>query len=106
MPSIKYTINVVMDDEAEHRVTADQRDIAAWEGQPFGTSSIELKSKWLLWQRYAAWHAMRRQGLIPKSWSWEVFNEGKCVQAILDESGAGEDVDPGQPDQSTDNSSS
>ena len=102
MIATQFYLDVLMDDDTTHRVTADQRDLAAWEAQPFGTPSDQLRSKFVLFQRFVAWNAMRRQSLIPKTWAWDVFNELKCVQAIYDQD---TDADPGLPDRPADSSS-
>lgn len=97
MPSIRYDFKVEFEDGAELPVTADQRDVAAWEIQPFGTSGTELKSRAYTAFRFMAYNALRRQGLVDKAMGWKTFSD-QCVEvtfAKVDEDEAA--PDPGLP---------
>jgi hypothetical protein len=84
-----------MEDGTEFDVTADQRDIAHWEIQPFGCPFVNFISRATAFFRYVAWNAARRQGLTKLD--WEKF-DAQCV--YVRDSDTEEDAeaeDPGTP---------
>jgi hypothetical protein len=92
MAGIKYTMDVEMEDGTTYTVDADQRDVASWEMQPFGTSGNDMGQRIHLGMRFMAWNYLKRTKAIKLS--WEKFNE-ECVE--VHDAGAGEEsVDPGQ----------
>lgn len=97
MPSIKYPLTVEMEDGTDYKVTADQRDVAAWELQPSGTSGLDLHSRAYSAFRFLAWHALNRQEALPKGSTWAKFNR-ECVEVGFDKTDTEGPVDPTQPD--------
>jgi hypothetical protein len=104
MPKLIFEVGVEMDGAAEpYSVVADQRDIARWEIQPFGCPVDQVESRMLLFLRYLAWSASRRQQLTDLD--WPTFDD-QCAEAMPlgdDEDGAGTPADaedPGRPGQS------
>lgn len=96
MPSIKYRLKAEFEDGTELVVTADQRDVAAWEMQEFGTSGTELGTRAYSAFRWLAWHALRRQELIENKLTWSKFSR-ECVEVGFQPDEASS-VDPTQPD--------
>lgn len=105
MPGMAFPMRVELEDEEPQVVTVDQRDIAAWERQPFGCSFSVARERALVnFLRFLAWNAMRRQGLIDKSMGWASFDD-KCIEAsdnVQPEDEAGDLPDPTKPDPSGD----
>lgn len=108
MASILVEIRAEMEDGTTYDVVADQRDIARWEVQDFGTPFAEIHARIHLGLRWLAWSALTRRSMLPevdgKPMSWMQF-DAVCVeardQADDDEEPApGEgfaDADPGMP---------
>lgn len=80
MATVEYTLWVLMEDGTTFdEVKADQRDVASWEMQPFGTSGLEAMSRVHLFMRYVAWHALKRRK--ETKLTWEQFNDA-CVESV------------------------
>jgi hypothetical protein len=95
MASVRYPMEVEMEDGAKHTVEADQRDVAEWEMQPFGTSGNEMGQRIHLAMRFMAWHCLRRTNRTKLT--WEKFNL-ECIEVHdAAPAGGGGDVDPGMP---------
>jgi hypothetical protein len=98
MPSLTFDLNVEMEDGSTYQVVADQRDMAKWEVQPFGSSFQNALNgeRQLLFTRWVAWSASVRRGLTELS--WDDF-DNKCVEVTPVSDGDGEvnDADPGNP---------
>jgi hypothetical protein len=77
-------------------VVTDQRDVAAWEIQPFGCPVGIARSRMFTFLRFICWHALKRQGAL--EWSWEKFDK-RCalVQSVEVERAEGAEgpADPG-----------
>lgn len=85
---------VTMEDGTSYEVTADQRDNAAWEVQPFGCSVSDSFAKIFTYSRFCAWNAARRQKL--HTLTWAQFSE-QCVEVRGAEAEAEpEGEDPGK----------
>jgi hypothetical protein len=85
MPGMSYPHHVLMEDGTEHTVTVDQRDIAAWERQPFGCSfAIARETALVNFMRFTSWSALRRQGMIEKTMGWATFDDA-CVECVDEE---------------------
>lgn len=105
MPAVLYHLKAEFEDGLELTVVADQRDVAAWEQQPFGTSGLELSARAYSAFRFMAFNAMRRQGLVDASMTWKGFS-ATCVQVMIDDDAeAAGAVDPGRPVRPEDSSS-
>lgn len=95
--STNFTYKIAMDDGAAFEVVADQRDIAAFEREPFGCSFFAMASRPYTFYRWTAWHAAKRAGSTKLD--WEGF-DARCMEvdditpqpAKDDDSG-----DPGHP---------
>ena len=87
------TYKVTMEDGSGWETVSDQRDIARWEREPFGTSWSDAVSKLFTYSRYRAWRGSRRAKQY--AGTWEEWEEA-CVhvEAAEEEEDAS---DPGQP---------
>lgn len=92
MASVKYSMVVEMEDGTTSTVEADQRDVAAWEMQPFGTSGNDMGQRIHLAMRFMAWHCLKRTKQTKHA--WDAFNE-QCVE-VHDAGGGNDAADPGQ----------
>lgn len=77
----KFKLHVVLDDDNEYDVVADQRDVAKWEAQEFGTSGAFIGDKLVTALRFFAWNALIRQGTLDKKMTWTKF-EDSCVEVV------------------------
>lgn len=99
MATMLIELRVEMDNGDTHDVVADQRDVARWEVQEFGTPFNEIKARANLAYRWLAWSAMSRRGLTALSWSdfdatcLEVSDLPEPDEAV----DPGDRLDPGQP---------
>lgn len=66
---LQFKYRALMADGKTIEVTADQRDVAAFECEPFGCSYNEYESRVFTATRYLAWHAAKRDGLTKLSWT-------------------------------------
>ena len=89
------------------RVTAGQREMAAWEREPFGCSSIEAGERSpLLFFRYIAYAALRRQRRLEvvngRSPTFEAWDAQIDMVVPADDGDEDAEAEPGptQPDQS------
>jgi len=104
MPGMSFPVHVAMDDGTEHDVVIEQRDIAAWEREPFGCSfSLVMQKSEVNFYRYAAWHALRRIGEIDKRTGWASFDD--ACKEVVDRVEPIEIADPTEPDTSGETSS-
>jgi len=77
MAGLTYDIDLEPENGEPFSVRVDQRDIAAWELEPFGAPVVEHRAKIYTFTRYLAWHALRRTGKTKKSfgnWSDEIVH--------------------------------
>lgn len=82
---MRLNLTVKYDDGRTADVTPGQREMADWEGQPFGCSSLDaFHLKPVSYFRYIAWAFLKRTGGLRESfakWSEAVdsveFTEGK-----------------------------
>lgn len=62
-----HDLTVTYDGGTTDGVTAGQREMAEFETQPFGCSSLEaLQSRPVVYLRFIAWAALKRQDRLPK----------------------------------------
>lgn len=101
MAAIAIELRAEMEDGTVHNVVADQRDVARWEIQDFGTPFSLIDSRIHMAMRWLAWCALRRRG--ETKLPWEKF-DAQCVEAeslaVDDEEADGpgapaDGVDPG-----------
>jgi len=103
MPGISIPLQVKLDDGTEYKVVVDQRDIAAFELQPFGCSYTQVAaSRIMTFMRWTAWHALRRTGQIDRKTGWATFDE-QCEYASDEEPAEEGSEDPTSRDQSAGN---
>lgn len=96
MPKFVHKLHVEMEDGTEFDVTADQRDSAKWEVQPFGCSLGDVRSKLFTYQRFIAWSAAKRQGKT--ALTWDKFDEQSvAVDPVVDAEPEADAENPGQP---------
>jgi hypothetical protein len=88
---VTFKLEVDMEDGGHYEVTADQRDCAKWEVQPFGTSMANYKDRLFTFMRFVAYSALSRQKQLKMTWSQ--FDE-KCVNADITGDVEGDDADP------------
>lgn len=82
MPGMSWPHTVRMEDGEVYSVTIDQRDIAAWERQPFGCSFSVARDRALVnFLRFISWNALRRQGMIDKKMGWATFDDA-CIEVV------------------------
>jgi hypothetical protein len=85
---------VEMEDGKTWEVTADQRDVARWEIQPFGGPLARMSEKLMTFGRFVAWSASKRQGLTDLS--WEAFDNAAIeVTEQVRQAPADDAEDPG-----------
>lgn len=78
MGAVTFDLEVIMDGAAgPELVTADQRDVARWEAQPFGCGFSLVMNKITVFYRYIAWAALKRERRMPHT--WEQFNTVLCL---------------------------
>lgn len=95
MPKLIHRLRAELEDGTDFEVSADQRDVAKWETQPFGTPLNQVASRLFTYQRFIAWSAAKRQGLTKLD--WPKFDEQcVCVDAIAGEAEADAE-NPGNP---------
>lgn len=86
-----------------HQVRAGQREMAAWEREPFGCSSTQAADRSaVLFFRYLAWRALWRTRQLPKvegkSLTWEAWDA--IVESVDPAVAQPPPVDPSSPDPS------
>lgn len=91
-----YALVATMEDESTIEVVADQRDVARWEIQPFGTALEGARGRAFTFLRFLCWNAARRGKLTKLDWS--TFDD-QCVDVDVQ---PGVEIpadveDPGQP---------
>jgi len=60
---MSFTLDVEYDDGTQTQVVAGQREMADWEGQPFGCATTDAMAlKPMAFLRFLAWSVLRRQG--------------------------------------------
>lgn len=90
---LQFKYKATFEDGTLFEVTADQRDVAAFEIEPFGCSYNEYDSRVFTATRYLAWHAAKRAGLTKLS--WDKFSE-QCMHVAEVREPDPEASDPGQ----------
>jgi hypothetical protein len=96
LTSMHYPLIATMEDDSQIKVIADQRDVARWEIQPFGTSLEAARGRSFTFLRFLCWNAARRTGATKLT--WEQFDD-RCVDVDVEEGFVlPDDVeDPGSP---------
>jgi hypothetical protein len=95
MAGLTYHLSAELEGEEPYEITADQRDIAAWELEPFGCAVALSGHKIYSFTRYLAWHASKR--INKTKLSWQKWSD-VCVNVTsLDLEEGDESGDPGQP---------
>lgn len=90
MDTVTYI--ATMEDGTVHEVVSDQREIAKWECQPFGTPWDQAQSRLFTYSRFRAWSALRRTRKYMGT--WEAFGD-ECTEVTAVEEA--EAPDPGSP---------
>jgi hypothetical protein len=90
MAVFKTNLTAEMEDGTNHEVVADQRDMAAWEGQDFHSDKA-----YTVRVRFLAYNALRRTKVFKST--WQRFND-ECVEVRVNTETAGDDVDPTNQD--------
>lgn len=93
-----FELHVVMADGAEFDVSADQRDIAAFECEPFGVPYGIIEARIFTAIRYFAWRAGKRYGLHQVK-TWDAWTDACLYVADIGREDGQEpsDPDPGNP---------
>ncbi|RKN38451.1 hypothetical protein [Micromonospora endolithica] len=78
MAQLLFDLRAEMEDGTTYDVVADQRDIAKWEVQDFGTAFADIGSRQHMAYRWLAWSALTRRGLVDLE--WPEF-DALCVEA-------------------------
>jgi hypothetical protein len=93
MAALKYNLLVQLEGEPEpYPIVADQRDIAAWELEPFGCAVALSTHKIYSFTRYLAWHASKR--INKTKLSWQKWSD-VCVDVTSADLEEDESGDPG-----------
>jgi len=95
---MKFVLDVEYDDGTQTQVVAGQREMADWEGQPFGCPSTSAMDRSpMAFLRFLAWSVLRRQGERRSYTVWsdnvvEVLpvDDGSDVEAAPVPTGAGQ----------------
>lgn len=91
-------IEVTLDDGRKLEAQILNADLLRWDitAAKHGWPDYRTVQTWHA--TFCAWASLRRQGAIPKEWTWEEFSDRHCVQVatITDEAGEAEEtaVDP------------
>lgn len=95
-----HDLTVTYDNGKAEDVTAGQRELAEFELQPFGCSSLEaLHTRPVVFVRYLAWAALKRQDRLPKKgMPYSAWGELVETVAFADTESA-ETPDPTKPGQ-------
>ncbi len=76
MPSLEFDVVVTYDSGEQVKAHIGQRELADWEGQPFGTSSTTaMDVKPMMFVRFIAWSSLRRTERLKQgfqAWSDQV----------------------------------
>lgn len=97
---LQFRYRAKLEDGTEFEVTADQRDVAAFECEPFGCAYFDYKSRPYTYARYLAWHAAKRASLTKLA--WDTFTD-QCVEVrAVELEPDPEAADPGQSAASAD----
>lgn len=92
--SQQYSMSVEMEDGTKWEVTADQRDIARWEIQPFGGPLSQISARIATFGRFVAWSASARQGKTDLA--WPDFDNAAVEVTELEAPTADDVEDPGR----------
>jgi hypothetical protein len=90
----QYSMSVEMESGERWEVTADQRDIARWEIQPFGGPLSQISAKIATFGRFVAWSASARAGHT--SLTWADFDNAAVEVTELETPAADDAADPGK----------
>lgn len=95
MADLGFIVTVQPDEGEKFTVTTDQRDVAAWELEPFGGMVAEYPRKLFTFCRYIAWHQQKRTGKTRDNFQkWSDKIKWCDIEELEPEDGAG---DPGRP---------
>lgn len=94
MSATTFGYIVTMESGETFEVVGDQRDIAAFELEPFGLPFYQVGVKPFTFARYLAWRSGKRARL--HALSWEEFSD-QCISVESTDEGDAESEDPGQP---------
>lgn len=94
-----YDLTVTYDKGEPEGVTVGQRELAEFELQPFGCNSLEaLHSRPVVFLRFVAWAALRRQERLPKKGipysAWSELVDSVAFTNRDDDEDSGEAVGP------------
>lgn len=89
-----FELHVTMADGTEFNVTADQRDVAAFECETFGVPFYLIESRIFTAIRYLAWRAGKRAGQH-KVATWDEWMDA-CLH--VKDIGRGDGDEPAEPD--------
>lgn len=95
-----HDLTVTYDNGKAEDVTAGQREMAEFELQPFGCSSLEaLHTRPVVYLRFIAWAALKRQDRLPKK-GMPYSAWGELVESVrFVDADSAEAPDPTQPGQ-------
>lgn len=80
MNGMKVGLSVTYEDGTTVEVSAGQREMADWEGQPFGCATTDaMDRKPMMFLRYLAWAALKRRG---EKRSYAVWSD--AVETVAD----------------------
>ena len=91
---MRFDLLVVYDNGEEQKAHVGQRELAAWEAEPFGSSTVNvMDAKPMMFLRYCAWAYLKRTDNLRKG--FQAWTEGvEEVSPLDDEGDEGLSVDP------------
>lgn len=94
---MEFQYVATLDDGATYEVTADQRDVAHFEIQPFGAGWLEAVAlRPFTFARFLSWSALKREKRITMTWD-EWCDRCVNVDGAEDGEGGAKESDPGRP---------
>lgn len=91
----RIEIDVLLDDDSEHRITVSNPSLVAWDRQRAMRKWPSAAEAPQVWTTFLAWHQMKAQGLI--SCELTEFEEARCLAAYMVSDDEADEVDPTQP---------
>jgi hypothetical protein len=85
VPDFHLTIphlQVTLDDGRVYRVQAMNPDLLMYDRTAVKHHWPDGSKAPFLWLTFLAWHASKRQGLIPDDWTWEQFSEVRAIEVM------------------------
>ena len=73
-------VTVVLDDGRLLTVRVLNADYLNWDRTAAKHGWGAIQAQPFTWLTFVSWSALRREGQIPREWTWEEFSERRCLQ--------------------------